>query len=113
MTLDVGLNEKMEKFLENIEEEFSLYKIIYDISQREKEYIANGELTQLNHLLGEKKRLIEAVTKIEEEVNMFLEYIRKEFFEGKEEEFELRRKSLVRISPAKIIKIEKENENND
>jgi len=47
------------------------------------------------------------IGQIEAEVNMFLEYIKKEFFEGKEEEFELRKKSLVRISPAKIIKIEK------
>ena len=47
------------------------------------------------------------IEQIEAEVNMFLEYIKKEFFEGKEEEFELRKKSLVRISPAKIIKIEK------
>ncbi|MGD8536252.1 MAG: MerR family transcriptional regulator [Candidatus Aminicenantes bacterium] len=48
------------------------------------------------------------IEQIEEEVNMFLEYIRKEFFEGKEEEFELRTKSMVRVSPAKIIRIEKE-----
>jgi len=47
------------------------------------------------------------IEQIEAEVNMFLEYIKKEFFEGREEEFELRKKSLVRISPAKIIKIEK------
>lgn len=47
------------------------------------------------------------IEQIEAEVNMFLEYIKKEFFEGKEEEFELRKKSLVRISPAKIIRIEK------
>jgi MerR family transcriptional regulator/heat shock protein HspR len=44
---------------------------------------------------------------IESEVNVFLEYIKKEFFEGKEDEFELKKKSLVRIYPAKIIKIEK------
>lgn len=48
----------------------------------------------------------EKIEQIETEVNAFLEYIRKEFFEGKEEEFEIRKKSLVRISPAKIIKIE-------
>lgn len=53
------------------------------------------------------------IEQIEEEVNMFLEYIRKEFFEGKEKEFELRTKSLVRVSPAKIIRIEKEKEKND
>jgi len=53
------------------------------------------------------------IEQIEEEVNMFLEYIRKEFFEGKEEEFELRTKSLVRVSPAKIIRIDKEKEKND
>ena len=48
------------------------------------------------------------IEQIETEVNMFLEYIKKEFFEGNEEEFELRKKSLVRISPAKIIIIEKD-----
>ncbi len=52
----------------------------------------------------------EKIEQIEEEVNMFLEYIRKEFFEGKEEEFELRTKSLVRVTPAKIIRIEREKE---
>ncbi len=52
----------------------------------------------------------EKIEQIEEEVNMFLEYIKKEFFEGKEEEFELKTKSLVRVSPAKIIRIEKERE---
>jgi len=55
----------------------------------------------------------EKIEQIEVEVNMFLEYIRKEFFEGKEEEFELRTKSMVRVSPAKIIRIEKEKEKND
>ena len=50
------------------------------------------------------------IEQIEEEVNMFLEYIRKEFFEGKEEEFELRTKSLVRVRPAKIVRIESEKE---
>jgi MerR family transcriptional regulator/heat shock protein HspR len=46
------------------------------------------------------------IEKIESEVNDFLEYIRKEFFEGKDEEFEAQRKAMIRISPAKIIKIE-------
>ncbi len=45
---------------------------------------------------------------IEAEVNEFLEYVRKEFFEGREEEFEFRKKTLIRISPAKIVKIERE-----
>ncbi len=52
----------------------------------------------------------EKIEQIEEEVNMFLEYIRKEFFEGKEEEFELRTKSLVQVRPAKIIRVEREKE---
>lgn len=50
----------------------------------------------------------EKMAQIEVEVNEFLEYVRKEFFEGREDEFELRRKSLIRMSPAKIIRIEKE-----
>jgi MerR family transcriptional regulator/heat shock protein HspR len=45
--------------------------------------------------------------KIEDEVNEFLNYIRIEFFEGREEEFENKRDSIVRINPTKIIKIEK------
>ncbi len=50
------------------------------------------------------------IQQIEEEVNMFLDYIKKEFFSGREEEFEQRKKSLVRISPVQVIKIEKEDE---
>ena len=47
------------------------------------------------------------IEQMEEEVNRFLEYIIKEFFQGREDEIEKRRKELVRITPAKIIKIEK------
>lgn len=47
------------------------------------------------------------IAQIEAEVNQFLDYIRKEFFEGREDEFDARKNSLIRISPAKIIKIEK------
>ncbi len=47
---------------------------------------------------------------IEAEVNEFLEYIRKEFFEGREDEFEARRRSLIRITPAKIVRIDREEE---
>ncbi len=50
------------------------------------------------------------IEQIEEEVNMFLEYIKKEFFEGREEEFEIRTKSMVRVSPAKIMRVEKKKE---
>jgi len=54
----------------------------------------------------------EKMEQIEGEVNTLLDYIRKEFFEGREEEFELRKKALVKISPAKIIKIERIEKNN-
>jgi MerR family transcriptional regulator/heat shock protein HspR len=47
----------------------------------------------------------EKMEKIEAEVNEFLEFIRKEFFSGKEDEFESKKKSLVRVSPTKIIQI--------
>ncbi|MFB0566845.1 MAG: MerR family transcriptional regulator [Candidatus Aminicenantaceae bacterium] len=47
------------------------------------------------------------IEQIEKEVNGFLEYVKKEFFEGREEEFEMRKSSLIRLRPAKIIKIEK------
>lgn len=45
------------------------------------------------------------MAQIELEINEFLEYIQTEFFEGKEEEFEARKKALVRTHPAKIIRI--------
>lgn len=50
------------------------------------------------------------IEQIEAEVNEFLEYVRREFFEGREAEFEQRKKSLVRIHPAKIVLIEQEDE---
>jgi MerR family transcriptional regulator/heat shock protein HspR len=50
------------------------------------------------------------IEQIESEVNEFLDYVRREFFEGREAEFEQRKKSLVRMSPAKIILIEREEE---
>ena len=46
------------------------------------------------------------IEEIEKEVNEFLEYIRNEFFEGKDDEFEARKEALVRMRSAKIIKIE-------
>jgi MerR family transcriptional regulator/heat shock protein HspR len=47
----------------------------------------------------------EKMEKIEAEVNEFLEFIKREFFSGKEDEFEAKKKSLVRVSPTKIIQI--------
>ena len=49
----------------------------------------------------------EKMEKIEDEVNEFLNYIQMEFFEGREEEFETKKDSLVRMNQTKIIKIEK------
>jgi MerR family transcriptional regulator/heat shock protein HspR len=54
------------------------------------------------------------IDQIESEVNEFLEYVRREFFEGQEDEFEQRRQSLIRITPGKIVKIERtENKKDD
>jgi len=47
------------------------------------------------------------MNQIEAEVNEFLEYIRREFVEGHEEEFEQRRQALIRITPGKIVKFER------
>lgn len=51
--------------------------------------------------------LRQKIERIEAEVNELLEYIKKEFFEGREEEFERRRQSLVPVSSASLIKVEK------
>jgi len=48
------------------------------------------------------------IERIETEVNEFIEYIRREFFEGNEEEFEMRHKALIKLRPAKIIRVEQE-----
>lgn len=42
---------------------------------------------------------------IEAEVNQFLEFVRREFFQGRDEEFEARRKALVRVHPSRIVKV--------
>ena len=49
------------------------------------------------------------IERIEAEVNEFLGYIRKEFFEGREDEFEYRRQAIIQMRPAKIVRIEREN----
>ncbi|NOR14672.1 MAG: MerR family transcriptional regulator [Candidatus Aminicenantes bacterium] len=47
------------------------------------------------------------ITRIEKEVNEFLEYVRQAFFEGREDEFERKKDALVRIRARKLVKIEK------
>jgi MerR family transcriptional regulator/heat shock protein HspR len=47
--------------------------------------------------------------RMEHEVNEFLEFIRKEFYEGHEEEFDKKKNALVRIHRAKLIKFERDN----
>ena len=43
---------------------------------------------------------------METEVNELLEFVKKEFFMGKEDEFEARKKGLVRLNQTKIVKFE-------
>ena len=50
------------------------------------------------------------IERIEAEVSEFLEYVRREFFQGREDEFERRRRGLVPLSSTKIVKIEKSEE---
>jgi MerR family transcriptional regulator/heat shock protein HspR len=47
----------------------------------------------------------EKIEQIETEVNLFLEYIRREFFQGREDEFEARKKALVRLRPGGVVKV--------
>lgn len=54
--------------------------------------------------------LRQKIERIEAEVNELLEYIKKEFFQGREEEFERRRQSLVPVASASLIKVEKTEE---
>jgi MerR family transcriptional regulator/heat shock protein HspR len=45
------------------------------------------------------------IERIEAEVADFLEYVRREFFQGKEEEFEARRRALVSVRPGGVVKV--------
>lgn len=45
------------------------------------------------------------IQQMETEVNELLEFVKKEFFGDKEDEFETRKKSLVRVSQTKIVKL--------
>ena len=45
------------------------------------------------------------IEQIEVEVNAFLDFIRQEFFTGKEDEFEARRSALVRVKPAGVVRV--------
>jgi MerR family transcriptional regulator, heat shock protein HspR len=53
------------------------------------------------------------IEEIEAEVNRFLEYVRVEFFQGRDEEFEARRMAIVRASPSRLVKIEKKEPSED
>lgn len=43
---------------------------------------------------------------VEADVNDLLEYIRARIFQGRDEEFERKRRSLVRVSPGKLVKVD-------
>lgn len=89
-------------------------------SEKNTRLYTEGDLEQLRFILTLTRDLgvnlagIEVVLnmrkkieQIEREVNEFLGYVKKEFFQGCEEEFEIKRSGLVKISPAKIVRVEK------
>ncbi|MBN1224855.1 MAG: helix-turn-helix transcriptional regulator [Candidatus Aminicenantes bacterium] len=51
--------------------------------------------------------------RIEAEVNEFLEYVQKEFFDGREDEFERKRRAIIPMRPAMIVRIEKATEDGE
>jgi MerR family transcriptional regulator/heat shock protein HspR len=50
------------------------------------------------------------IERIEAEVGEFLDYVRREFFEGHEEEFEARKRALVNVRPDGVIKVKNRDE---
>jgi MerR family transcriptional regulator/heat shock protein HspR len=46
------------------------------------------------------------IERIEAEVGQFLDYVQREFFQGKEDEFEARKRALVSVRPGGVIKVE-------
>jgi len=49
----------------------------------------------------------EKLEQIEAEVNEFLEEVRREFFRDREDEFEARKKAIVRLRPGGVVKVGK------
>lgn len=49
----------------------------------------------------------EKIEQIEAEVNEFLEEVRREFFRDHEDEFEARKKAIVRLRPGGVVKVGK------
>ena len=47
------------------------------------------------------------IERIEAEVQAFMDSFQREFFSGREEEFEARRQSLVHVSSSQIVKVDK------
>lgn len=45
------------------------------------------------------------IERIEAEVNELLEYVQREFFQGKEDEFEARKRALVSVRPGGVVKV--------
>jgi MerR family transcriptional regulator/heat shock protein HspR len=45
------------------------------------------------------------IERIEAEVTEFLGYVQREFFQGKEEEFEARKRALVNVRPGGVVKV--------
>jgi len=50
------------------------------------------------------------IERIEAEVTEFLDYVRREFYAGKEEEFEARRRALVSVGPSEVVKVKNRDE---
>ncbi len=46
------------------------------------------------------------IEQIEAEVGQLLDYVQREFFQGKEDEFEARKRALVSVKPGGVIKVE-------
>lgn len=53
----------------------------------------------------------ERMEQMESEINSFLDYVRREFARGREEEFEAGKKSLVHVRKAGLVKIDDESGN--
>ncbi|MEN6560666.1 MAG: helix-turn-helix transcriptional regulator [Acidobacteriota bacterium] len=50
------------------------------------------------------------IERIESEVGEFLGYIQREFFQGKEEEFEARKRALMSVRPSGVVKVKNRDE---
>lgn len=108
----VNVNKFLEKMNENFAKELDIYSSILELSQKEKVFIISGQISKTFELVNNKKKLLDAIDKIEneqKECRKIWSNHKKQVNEGLREKIE---NNLVLVSDLleKLIEFERFNE---